>query len=400
MPCAVRAAAFSSSASVSRRFPVPECVVDELRRNAHRKDYLPVKGLPELREAVAEHHRRSFGVDCSPEDVLVGPGSKELMFLLQLVYYGDLVIPTPAWVSYAPQAQIIGRQVRLLPTYYRHRWQLTAEQLDELCRTDPGRPRIVVLNYPANPTGTSYAGRELRELAEVARKYRVILLSDEIYARLHHEDQHTSIVPQYPGGTIYSSGLSKWCGAGGWRLGLFVFPPRLHWLRDAMAVVASETFTSTSAPIQYAAVRAFQTDGELDRYLFQARRILRSLGRRLTASIKATGADAVAPEGAFYLFPRFKPMSAKLRARGVRTAAQLCERLLEDTGVAILPGSDFGRPPEELTARIAYVDFDGAKALEAAAVVSAEEELSEEFLREHCGDTLEAVDRLCSWIDG
>jgi aspartate aminotransferase len=380
-------------------FPVPECIVDELRRNAHRKDYLPVKGLPELREAVAESHRRTFGIKCSPNDVLVGPGSKELMFLLQLVYYGDLVIPTPAWVSYAPQAQIIGRQVRLLPTYYRHRWQLTAGQLEELCHTDPGRPRIVILNYPANPTGTSYTERELRELAEVARKYRVILLSDEIYSRLHHDDRHRSILPHYPGGTILSSGLSKWCGAGGWRLGLFVFPPRLHWLRDAMAAVASETFTSTSTPIQYAAVRAFRADGELDRYLFQARRILRSLGHRLTASIKATGAEVVAPEGAFYVFPRFKPMSGKLRARGIHCAADLCERLLEDTGVAILPGSDFGRPPHELTARIAYVDFDGAQALAAAAGVPAEEELSEKFLREYCGDTMEAVDRLCNWID-
>jgi aspartate aminotransferase len=166
-----------------------------------------------------------------------------------------------------------------------------------------------------------------------------------------------------------------------------------------MAAVASETFTSTSAPIQYAAVRAFQADGELDGYLFQARRILRSLGRQLTASIKATGADVVAPEGAFYLFPRFKSMSGRLRARGIRSAAHLCDRLLEDTGVAMLPGSDFGRPPQELTARIAYVDFDGAQALGAAAAVPAEEELSEKFLREYCGDTLEAMDRLCSWID-
>ena len=83
-------------------FPVPEVVVEELRRNAHQKDYLPVKGLRELREEVAEHHRRRFSIDCSADDVLVGPGSKELMFLLQLVYYGDLVVPTPAWVSYAP----------------------------------------------------------------------------------------------------------------------------------------------------------------------------------------------------------------------------------------------------------------------------------------------------------
>ena len=97
-------------------FPVPEIIVDELKRNAFQKDYLPVKGLLELRRAVAEHHRRTFGIECTEDDVLIGPGSKVLMFILQLVYYGDIVIPTPAWVSYAPQAQIIGRQIRLLHT--------------------------------------------------------------------------------------------------------------------------------------------------------------------------------------------------------------------------------------------------------------------------------------------
>ncbi|HEB96041.1 MAG TPA: aminotransferase class I/II-fold pyridoxal phosphate-dependent enzyme, partial [Sedimenticola thiotaurini] len=97
-------------------FPVAEPVVAELRSNAHQKDYLPVKGLPRLREAVASYHCRQEGVEYSADDVLIGPGSKELMFLVQLVYYGDLVIPTPSWVSYAPQANIIGRHIRWVPT--------------------------------------------------------------------------------------------------------------------------------------------------------------------------------------------------------------------------------------------------------------------------------------------
>ena len=106
-------------------FPVPQVVVEALQANAHQKDYMPVKGLHELREAIAKHHRRKQHVDCSAEDVLVGPGSKELMFLLQLVYYGDLVIPTPTWVSYAPQAHIIGRQIRWVPTRQENDWRMT-----------------------------------------------------------------------------------------------------------------------------------------------------------------------------------------------------------------------------------------------------------------------------------
>ena len=88
----------------------------------------------------------------------------------------------------------------------------------------PWPPRIVVLNYPSNPTGRTYASEELRALADVARKHRVVLLSDEIYGKLHHDGNHASIVPFCPEGTIFSGGLSKWCGAGGWHLGLFCDP--------------------------------------------------------------------------------------------------------------------------------------------------------------------------------
>ena len=379
-------------------FPVPANVVEALRRSAGEKDYLEVQGLLALREAVAEHHCRTFNFDRAPQDVLVGPGSKELMFLLQLVYYGDLVIPTPTWVSYAPQAQIIGRAVRWLPTDANCDWRLRPEQLESLCRTDPGRPRLVILNYPANPTGGTFEWDELEAIADVARRYRVIVLSDEIYGKLHFEGQHKSIVDLYPEGTIFSGGLSKWCGAGGWRLGVFVFPPQLRWLREAMAAVASETFTSTSAPIQHAAVAAFRDEAEIETYLQNSRRVLRALGMRLTKTLRAAGAHVATPAGAFYLFPDMSFMTDRLRARGITTATAMCERLLEDTGVAILPGTAFGRPESEFTARIAYVDFDGAAALDAVAHLQVSEELDETFLRTHCGRTLEAVDRMCDWI--
>ncbi len=379
-------------------FPVPESVVEELRRNAHQKDYLPVQGLADLREVVAEHHRLDFGVDCSAGDVIVGPGSKELMFLLQLVYYGDLVIPTPAWVSYAPQARIIGRHVQFVATERSNSWRLSPDQLETLCRLDPGRPRIVVLNYPSNPTGGTYSADELEELADVASRNRVVLLSDEIYGKLHHRGEHASIVPVYPQGTIFSGGLSKWCGAGGWRLGLFVVPHRMRWLLDAMAVAASETYTSTSAPIQYAAVRAFEGGEDIEQYLVQCRRVLRSLGGFLAGALRSAGVDVLEPEGAFYLFPDFSPMADALSARGITTSQQLAEQLLTDTGVAVLPGVDFGRPPWELAARLAYVDFDGGAALDAADGIDGV--LDEEYLRAWCAPTVAAVERICGWLLG
>ncbi len=380
-------------------FPVPEVVVEELQAHAHEKDYLPVHGLRELREAVAEFHRRGDGLPGTGDDVLIGPGSKELMFLLQLVYYGDLAIPTPTWVSYAPQARILGRQVRWLSTRPEEGWRLTPERLAELCAEDPGRPRIVILNYPANPTGGTYKVEELKDLARVARQNRVVLLSDEIYGGLHFQGRHVSIARYYPEGTIVSGGISKWCGAGGWRLGTFLFPRGLRWLQDAMAAAASETFTSTSAPIQYAAVRAFQGGIEIERYLRHSRRVLSALASWAVHRLQRAGVRVEAPKGAFYLFPDFSAWRERLAEQGIRDSATFCARLLEETGVAILPGSAFGRPPEELTARMALVDFDGARAL-AAAEEEPEGRLNHGFLRSYCPCVLTAVERLCAWLEG
>jgi len=381
-------------------FPVPRPVIEELQANAHQKDYLPVRGLPALREAVADYYLRSQGVPRTPEDVLIGPGSKELMFILQLVYYGDIVIPSPAWVSYAPQARIVGRQIQWIHTSRENGWRLTPEDLEAVCHDDPEKPRIVVLNYPSNPTGCSYTPDELEALAKVAREYRLVMLSDEIYGELDFNGNHTSIARYYPDGTIISSGLSKWCGAGGWRLGTFTFPRNMGWLLDAMAAVASETFTSTSAPIQYAAVRAFKGGTRLEEYLWIARRILGALGHWSTAKLREAGALLPDPTGGFYLFPDFSPLADKLAARGIRTSRTFCEKLLDDTGVAVLPGSEFGRAPAELTVRLAYVDFDGAKSLASLETVPKDTPVTEEFLRANCDRTLRAIELMCDWAKG
>ncbi len=163
-------------------FPVPAHVAESLARNAHQKDYLAVKGLPALREGVVDWVRRTEGLDYAPENVLVGPGTKELMFLVQLVYYGDLVIPSPSWVSYAPQARIIGRHIHWLRTRPETGLGVEPDALEELCAEDPDRPRLLILNSPGNPTGLCYTEEQLRALAEVLRKYRVLALSDEIYS--------------------------------------------------------------------------------------------------------------------------------------------------------------------------------------------------------------------------
>jgi aspartate aminotransferase len=376
-------------------FPVPQVVVDSLKDNAHQKDYLPVVGLFELREQVAKYYNQMHGLNLKTEGVLIGPGSKELLFIAQFVYQAELLIPNPSWVSYEPQAVMAGNDVKWLETKYEDRWLITAETLEKTCSKDPKKPRILILNYPSNPSGQTLSFEDLKAIAKVARKYGVLVLSDEIYGELTHSGSHDSIAKYYPEGTIVSGGLSKWAGAGGWRLGCFLMPKELDWLFKPMSTFASETFSAVSAPIQWAAVTAYSPDKSIETYLEHSRAILAELGSRLHDILTKSGIKVHKPQGGFYLMPDFSNHKKKISSLGINGSVELCEWILNQSGVAILPGTVFGRPSAELFARMAYVNFDGAKAL---ADLGAGMSVSE-VVETNCARTIEATKCLGNCFD-
>ena len=204
------------------------------------------------------------------------------------------------------------------------------------------------MNSPNNPSGT--VCKNLKEIAIVAKKYKLIILSDEIYSNLTFNNQYTSISNFYPEGTIVSTGLSKWCGAGGWRLGFFAIPDNLIELKNSLKILCSESFTSVSAPIQYAAIEAYT--GNYSSYLEQVNKILFSTGMYVYENLKSNVVNIAKPEGGFYLFPEF--LNAKFSS-----SSEMCKEILDKTGVALLPGSDFGLDEKRMIARLSYIHFDG-----------------------------------------
>ena len=343
-------------------FPVPTLVVDELKKYAYEKSYLPVEGLYRLREIVAHYYLKEESLNFTANNILIGPGSKELMYILQMVLDCTVIIPSPSWVSYEPQSIILNKKHIFLDTSYESKWKISRSTLEMKCKKIKGL-KLLILNYPNNPTGLSYTKNELKSIAKICKENNTLVLSDEIYSRLHHKNDHVSISKYYPEGTIITSGLSKWCGAGGWRLGTMIIPDELEEIKQAIINVSSETFSCVSSPIQYASVVAYQNKKYINDYLYHSRRILKVIGDYCYQELKNVEIKLHKQDGGFYLFPDFSNHSSNLHSKGVRTSSQFCKQLLIDTGVALLPGSAFGRPENELTARLAYVNFDGARAL-------------------------------------
>tara|TARA_Y100001933_G_scaffold10514_1_gene9175 strand:+ start:71 stop:1321 length:1251 start_codon:yes stop_codon:yes gene_type:complete len=337
-------------------FPVPSILVKELQKHAHSKDYLDVSGLYELRDSIAKYHTSKNKFGYNADDVLVGPGSKELLFQCQMVFDGITLLPAPSWVSYAPQANFLGKKILWIQTTAKENWHITANLLEDICKKDKEN-KLLILNSPNNPSGTS--SRHLEELAFIAKKYELIIISDEIYAELDFTGNYQSIAHFYPEGTIVSGGLSKWCGAGGWRLGTMIFPQNLSLIRKAMRSVASETFTSVSAPIQYAAVKAYKINH--NEFLKKCRLILKFVSSFLHEELCSVGIKALKPTGGFYILCDFSNVIKK--TDNIFSDKELSNFLLQKLGVASLPGSDFGLTKEKMILRLAFVDFDGGKAL-------------------------------------
>ena len=376
-------------------FPVPELMVSRLQAYARAKDYMAVQGYLPLREAIAGMLRRTEGLDSQARRILVGPGSKELLFGLQMALDCELLLPAPSWVSYEPQARLLSRPCRWIETRPENGWKLTADDLEQQARQRDGKKRqLLILNSPNNPSGACYAETELQDLAEVARRHGILVLSDEIYSELHYRGEHRSMARYYPEGTLVSNGISKWAGAGGWRLGFLAFPEGLEALLQSMIVIASETFTSVSAPIQMASICAFEDSPAMLDYIHGCRRIMAGIGRDFSRRLREGGLQVAEPEGGFYCLPDFSPMADRLRNHGIESAADLATRLLEETGVAGLPGSDFGLH-DHLALRFAFVDFDGTELLR---VARERPDLAIDLHRPQLQRMQQAADRICDWL--
>ena len=365
-------------------FPVPEKIVNTLKDNAHKKDYLPIQGLPELRKHISNYLLRKTGVDYPKENILITPGSKEAMLLMHVAFNGEIILPAPSWVSYEPQAQIGLNKVHWLETKRENNWFPTAKELEKKVQTIGKKKNLIfIINSPNNPSGTTCDN--FKEIANIAKKYKLIILSDEIYTDLTFSNKYDSISKYYSDLTFISGGLSKWCGAGGWRLGFFAVPKKLSNFLESLKSLASESYSTVNTPVQFAAVEAYS--GDYKEYILKVRGILKAIGYYVYNNLRSNKILINPPQGAFYLMPEFKNQKYK-------NSTKLCEAILKETGVALLPGSDFGFKPKQMLTRLSYTDFNGEEFFKN---ITNYNSISDQLIEKYAPNIVEGVKKLSNW---
>ncbi len=304
--------------------------------------YTESAGIPELRQAIVDKFKKDNGLHYSLDEILVSPGAKASIIHILLAICDprdEVLIPSPYWVSYTSQVEMVDGHPVLLPTNMSTNFKITAEQLDDAVST-LCNPKALILNSPNNPTGTVYNKHELKEIAEVCVKHNILVLSDEIYEKLIYDnEEHISIASishKMKDITIVVNGVSKAYAMTGWRLGYAAGP---HEIIKYASRIQSHTTSNVNSMTQKAAVVALnEDDGSIERMRqqFEKRRNYLVDALNNIPNVKCN-----LPKGAFYAMPNIS-FFLQNNKMDIRTSADLCTYLLKNFYVAIVPGSAFG----------------------------------------------------------
>ena len=384
-------------------FHVPPPLVKALASSANQGHYSAAEGILELRQAISGFNKRHFGIDVDPSRIVIGPGTKDLINTLVNIVKGGVILPSPSWIGYRPQITLLDKHFHIFHLKPEFNYRIQPDDLDEFVSKIESEQHMMVLNNPHNPTGTVYTKQELEKIAEVCRKHNILVIADEIYALDTYEiNNFTSMGLVYPEGSFITNGLSKDRSAGGYRLGSCILPTTsTEELENDFKKVAATVYTNVSTPTQYAAIKAYEPNEEIEEYINITRQIHRIMGTYLSEEWnKVDGIKATKPEGGFYFFADFNELADDLKKKGVTTSNQLGESALScPHHIGIITGDACLLEPNDYGARIAFVDYDGKKTFDNYKQNPPRSNSDElEFVKQNAPMMVKSVNALKEWV--
>ncbi len=320
-------------------FPTPQHVCDAMKKAVDEgfTRYTPVPGMPQLRTAVADYYQKFYNVTAKAENTIITNGGKHALYnlFMALIDPGDeVLIPAPYWVSYPPMVELAEGKPVIVPTRAKAGFLASIEDLEAACTP---RTKLLVLNTPSNPTGAHYPQDQLNEIAEWARKKGIFIVSDEVYDRLVYKPASYSTLSnfweKYPEDVAIVGALSKSFSMTGWRVGSALAHPDLV---KAMVKIQGQSTSNVNSMAQKAAIAAFEGPWDLIDKMTTAFKRRRDFAHEIITSWP--GVVCPKPDGAFYMFPVLDAFYDE----ETPDSASMCTKILEEAGIALVPGSAFG----------------------------------------------------------
>lgn len=301
-------------------------------------------GTPGLRESITDKLRRDNNLDYDPSQIVCTNGAKQALgfSMLAMIDEGDeIIIPAPYWVSYPQMVKVAGGTPVTVRTSFDNNYRMTPEQLENAITENT---KVVMLCSPSNPTGACYSAQELKALADVLSNHpEVNIISDEIYEYIVFGDEHVGILnaaPDLQNRTVLINGFSKGFAMTGWRLGYLAAPQSFA---DAVAKIQSQETSAPSSISQKAGEAAYRGSLEAVHKMRDSFKERRDFIVDELASID--GLKCFTPSGAFYVFPNIAHYLGRSTSdRKIKTSTDLCMYLIEEHGLAAVPGDAFGEP--------------------------------------------------------
>jgi len=325
-------------------FDTPEYIKEEARRALDEgfTKYTPASGITELKEAVCEKLARDNCLNYEPSEIIIGCGAKHCLYnAIQVLCEEDdeVILPTPYWVSYPEQIKLSGARPLIVKTRMEDGFKITPELL---LKNITRRTKLLILNTPSNPTGSVYSKDELEEIAEIAVKKHIYVISDEIYEKIIYDGiEHVSIASlnsQIKKLTIVINGLSKTYSMTGWRIGYAAADERII---KAMSNLQSHSTSNPVSFVQKAAIIALRSSQDwVNRMVAEFKRRRNYMLERLN---QVQEVSCISPQGAFYLFPNISRILGRpFNGKKIKSSLDFSQLLLEEEKVSVVPGSAFG----------------------------------------------------------
>ena len=318
----------------------PNEYIELIKKYAYKKNYSSSTGIKKLNDVL----KSKFSINkYKVNNVLIGNGLKELLFLIHLVFNGKIFHITPSWVSYKEQIKKLNKNDNLIEieTSIDNNYNINLKELDNVFDKYKEYSKLIIFNNPNNPLGLHYSSEKVEQLAEILKKYNVIVLADEIYFNLIYEGSSTSISEYIPELTIRASSVSKDLGCGGYRLGWLTFPKELDNLFLKCKSVSSSLYSCANLPVQYATADMFLLDDIFNNHCKKIRFIFKEVVNKCCEILDSSKIKYIKPTSSWYIFLNFSNYEDILKSLNINDSYELSYYLINKIGMVNVAGECF-----------------------------------------------------------